>query len=81
MTVIETLRQSIMILNGINVPIVLIQQIGTPISNAIAMIQASANVLEKSAQEQAQREDRPEDQEAGAEPEEGAEENDERTDV
>lgn len=73
MTVLEALKESINTLNGISVPVAMIQQIGVPVQRAVALIQASADALEKSAQEQAQ--------EPGAEPEEGAEDDDERTDV
>jgi len=73
MTVLEALNDAKNVLNHISIPVSMIQQIGVPVQQAINLIQASADALEQNGQEQ--------EQEADAEPEEGAEEDDERTDV
>lgn len=80
MTVLEALKQSVDQLNRVNIPISMIQQIGVPVQSAVGLIQASVDALEKGAQQPAE-EAKTVEEEPGAEPEEGAEEDDERADV
>ena len=46
MTILEALQQSINTLNGINVPISLLQQIGAPIMNTVNLLKATVEALE-----------------------------------
>lgn len=81
MTVLEALKQSVDQLNRVNIPISMIQQIGVPVQNAAGLIQASVDALEQGALQPPAEDAKAEEEEPGAEPEEGAEEDDERTDV
>ena len=66
MTVIEALRKSVEVLNGVNIPISMIEKIGMPVQQATALIQASLTALEQNAQEQEQPEQAGEDEEHDA---------------
>ena len=70
MTVFEALHQSVDILGRISVPVSLIQQIGMPIQQAVGLIRASVDALEKDAQKQnqeQQEQEQPEEEPAGEE--------------
>ena len=62
MTVIEALKKSVNILNGVNVPISMLQKVGAPVSSAISLIQASVDALERGAMQQP-KEEHPEEPE------------------
>lgn len=64
MTVLEALKQTLDILNGISVPVPQLQSIGMPISRATGMIQATIDALENNSQT------REEPESEAAEPEE-----------
>ena len=61
MTVLEALKLTVDKLEGIQVPIKQMQQIGAPIGEAIAMIQASVSAME--AAEAAEHKDEPQGEE------------------
>ena len=47
MTVLEALKETLKILNGINIPVSYLQQIGVPVSEAVKYIEATINAIEK----------------------------------
>ena len=59
MTVIEALNKSIDILNGISVPVAMINQIGAPVQQAVSLIQASLDAWDKANKEHEQKDQEP----------------------
>ena len=57
MTALEALSRAEEELNGISVPVPMLQGIGMPIRNALGMIRATIEWLEKVEQEQAENKD------------------------
>lgn len=66
MTVLEALKQAIDTLNGISVPVPQLQSIGMPISQAISLVQATMDAIDKNTEVH-------EDETEEAEPEESEE--------
>lgn len=57
MTVMEALKKSMDILNGVNIPISMTQKIGIPVNDAVSLIQASVTALENAANKEGQHEE------------------------